>query len=193
MKYFNPLLFAALIALGACTEDADSVDKTDDDSSVPSSLHMAFKTPDWERQIDCTLLDLTPFYITEGVFGVSATSQSTSESFYFSYPADSSDFVQSANLKKYDIAEYGYNDDVFEFSQKLPVTSGSSDRLISLEGSADDQYNEVVAITYDHSEADYAVFKIKCRYSMQTYLLSDANTQKLVTGTYHLKVRTTHD
>lgn len=196
MKSIYTSLFSLIIIFTACTDDSEAIDKTDDGSSstgVPSTLHMAFKTPDWSRQIDCTLLDLSPYAITVGVFGVNATSQSTSETFYFSYPSDSSAFVQSTNLKKYSIAEYGMNEDVFQFSQKLPVTSGSSDRLISLAGSAEDQYNEVVEIKFDHSEENYAVFKIKCRYSMQTYVLSDQTTQKLVTGTYHLKVRTTHN
>jgi hypothetical protein len=163
---------------------------TTESSDINNSLHMSFTTPDWSRFIPCDLLDLYPDTIDASTNYVSATSQSTNETFVFSIPADSSAMVLPSNLKKYTIRNYFENQAPFEFSQKLPIQSGSSTKLLSKEGLSASSYNEVASITYVGNESDYCVFKVKCRYKMLTYELNNPSNIKLVTGTFHLKVRT---
>ncbi len=160
-------------------------------SDISDALHMSFNTPDWNRFINCELLDFTPWPLDSYTNYVGSTSQSTNQSFYFSMPADSSAMNLTSNLKKYAIRDYaGYLQGPFEFSQKLPLQSGSSARLISQEGLSAASYNEVADIKYVGSEPNYALFKIKCRYKMMTYELNNPSNTKEVTGTFNLKVRT---
>ncbi len=157
--------------------------------TVDNTLHMAFKTPDWERKIDCTHLDLDPIGLNDSTSYVSATSASTNETFYFSFPRDSSAMVRSSNIKKYDITRVGANKKPFEFSQTLPINAGSTTKLVSLAGSATDSYNEVLEIKYTGVKGNYAQFQIKCRYSMNMQETLNESNKKLVTGTFHFKVK----
>ncbi|ATP58051.1 hypothetical protein CPT03_17040 [Pedobacter ginsengisoli] len=158
--------------------------------AVDNTLHMAFKTPDWERKIDCTHLDLDPIGLNDSTSYVSATSASTNETFYFSFPRDSSAMVRSSNIKKYDITRVGANKKPFEFSQTLPINAGSTTKLVSLTGSGTDSYNEVLEIKYTGVKGNYAQFQIKCRYSMNMQETLNESNKKLVTGTFHFKVKT---
>ena len=182
------LFFVPMIS---CSSDEEGDDT--DDGTVNNSLHLKFKTPDWERTINCEHLDLDPISVAEGVYAVSATSASTNETFYFSYPKDSSDMNQFVNYKKYGIVGYGDNNEPFQFSQKLPDNQGSNDRLISLPDMSSTYFNEVEKIEYVGSEANYAIFKVKCKYNMRAYLLSNEGLIKDVSGTFHFKIRTTRN
>lgn len=196
MKNTTTLLSLTLGLLFLAPVIACSSDEEGDDTgggTVSNSLHLKFKTPDWERTINCEQLDLMPMNPVDGVFAVSATSASTSETFYFSYPQDSSAMNQVANYKKYGIVSYGDNNEPFQFSQKLPDNQGSNDRLISLPDNSNTYYNEVEKIEYVGHEAQYAIFKVKCKYNMRTYLLSNEATIKDVSGTFHFKIRTTRN
>ena len=179
-----------MLLLTACSgSDEDENVGGNNSGEVSNTLHLSFKTPDWERFINCEQLDLFGYGINETTNYVSATSSSTKETFYFSIPKDSS-AMAAGNLKKYAITEYGMNKNPFEFSQKLPVTDGSSKYLVSTAGLTADSYNEVTAISYIGSDADFALFKVKCRYSMAMKELGNENTIKKVSGTFHFKVRT---
>lgn len=190
MKHF--LLSTGLF----CSLSLLSCDKTgnppgDPGNDISSSLHLSFKTPDWERHIDCTHLVLAPMHLNDNTYLVSARSQSTDEQFYFSYPMDSSVMVQPGNLKKHPIAAYGEHSGSFEFSQSLPVTAGSSTRLWSEAGNDSEAYNEVAEVRYMGSEGDECIFRIKCRYSMMTGEQQNPGNKKKVTGTFHFEIRTT--
>ncbi|MFY0482818.1 hypothetical protein ACI6PS_09430 [Flavobacterium sp. PLA-1-15] len=185
------LSFVGLTTMVACSSDEEGDDTGG--GTVSNSLHLKFKTPDWERTINCEQLDLMPMNPADGVYAVSATSASTNETFYFSYPQDSSDMNQVSNYKKYGIVSYGDNDQPFQFSQKLPDNQGSTDRLISLADNSSTYYNEVEKIEYVGHEANYSIFKVKCKYNMRTYLLSNEATIKDVSGTFHFKIRTTRN
>ena len=185
------LSFVSLTAMIACSSEEEG--ESTDGGTVSNSLHLKFKTPDWERTINCEQLDLMPMNPAEGVYAVSATSASTNETFYFSYPQDSSAMNQVSNYKKYGIVSYGDNDQPFQFSQKLPDNQGSTDRLISLADNSATYYNEVEKIEYVGHEAEYSIFRVKCKYNMRTYLLSNEATIKDVSGTFHFKIRTTRN
>lgn len=160
-------------------------------NGVDNTLHLAFKTPDWERKIDCTHLDLDPIGLNDSTSYVSATSASTNETFYFSFPKDSSAMVKPSNIKKYKIVVTGDNERPFEFSQKLPIAAGAQTKLISVEGLTSGSYNEVVEIKYIGVKGSYAQFQVKCRYSMNMYEALNESNKKVVTGTFHFKVKTT--
>lgn len=192
MKTQIKLLLAATLTsllFYSCSNSNTDNEESVDNSEISNTLHMAFKTPDWERFINCEHLDLMPIE-SNNVFGVSATSASTNETFYFTYPKDSSAMRDPGNLKRYPIADYLENSQNFEFSQKLPLSDGNSDRLISKAGLSEDSYNEVMAIEYVGTETNYALFKVKCRYKMKTYVLNDPSKIKDVSGTFHFKIRT---
>lgn len=175
----------------SCQKSDESDDRGDSKAEVSESLHISFKTPDWERNIDCTHLDFSPMSTTPGVYYVGGSSESTRQSFQFSYPEDSSALVAPSNLKKYPILTYGTSDKPFNFSQKLPVTNGSSDRLIGKAGFSSDEFVEVTQVKYVGSTSTNASFQVKGKYSMKAYLLSDTVQKKLVTGTFHIKIKTT--
>lgn len=187
----NALFLLALLT--ACSGDSDDPGEISGNTEVSNTLHLSFKTPDWDRFINCEQLDLFGYPINETTNYVSATSASTKESFYFSIPKDSSAMVAAGNLKKYSISNYGQNQNPFEFSQKVPVTQGSEKYLISSEGFSDTSYNEVTAINYIGTEGNYALFKVKCRYAMMAHELNNETNVKTITGTFHFKVRTTRD
>lgn len=178
-----------VLALPGCQDD--EVKNDDPTPGVSESLHFNFKTPDWERNIDCERLDLPATYLDSATYITSATSQSTLSTFYFSFPKDSSKIVNPANLKQYSIKRVGNNDGPFQLALKLPVTEGSSQRLISKDGLSADSYNEIISVKYDGHNATEAFFKVKAKYQMQTAEVNDPNLQKAVSGTFHFRIRTT--
>jgi hypothetical protein len=192
MKTQITFLFVLLLLLTSCTTEENK----DADGSNPAALdlHFAFKTPDWERKVDCTLLNLYPEFVNDTTSSVRATSASTKESFWLTYPKDSSQMVRPRTYKKYKIMEYGYNEEPFQFSQVLPLDESSlgnsSKTLVSKAGFSAVEYNQLTEIKYIKSETQYAVFKIKCTYEMKTYLPSTPDVVKPVTGTYAFIIRT---
>jgi|GEM_PF-3026960 len=185
-------LFCLLALFTACSGSDDSTDVSGN-NEVSNTLHLSFRTPEWDKFINCELLDLYGYGINETTNYVSATSAFTKETFYFSIPKDSSVMVKAENIKKYAITEYGQNENPFEFSQKVPVTEGSQNYLVSLNELSDNSYNEVVSIAYAGSESNFALFKVKCRYQMKAYEIGNETNIKSITGTFHFKVRTSKD
>jgi hypothetical protein len=178
-----------VVSLHSCGDDEEKDDNPT--PGVSETLHFNFKTPDWERNIDCERLDLPSMDLNATTYITSATSASTLSTFYFSYPKDSSQIVNPANLKQYSIKRVGENDGPFQLALKLPVTQGSNQRLISKDGLSADSYNEIVSVTYDGHDATEAFFKVKAKYQMQTAEVNDASIQKVVSGTFHFRIRTT--
>ncbi|PJJ59339.1 hypothetical protein [Hymenobacter chitinivorans] len=178
------------LGLASCFEDGKENDPSPS-QTVSESLHFAFKTPDWERHIDCTALNLGFSTVSTKVAYVGATSASTSASFYFTYPADSSTLVQPSALGKYAIGEYQDNSGAYELSHKVPTTDGSSGRLVSLAGKADNSYNEILAVKYVGHEGKYSLFEIKARYQMQMQeiLNGTRGVIKPVSGSFKFRVR----
>lgn len=195
MKTQITILVVILLLLTSCTTEENK----DADITNPAALdlHLAFKTPDWERKIDCTLLDLYPIVFNDTTSGVSAFSASTKEAFCLTYPKDSSEMVRPRTYKKYKVMEYYANEEPFQFSQKLPLNETSLDnlskKLISKAGFSAVEYNQVTEIKYIRSEAQYAVFKIKCAYEMKTFIFLTPDVIKPVTGTYAFIIRTSKD
>lgn len=185
--------FCALFLISCSGEDNDSTNNSNNTGGVSNTLHLSFKTPDWEEFINCEQLNLYGYPVNETTNYVSATSASTKESFYFAIPVTKSAMEDPANLKKYAIKEYGNVSSPFEFSQKLPVTKGSDSYLVSEEGFDDQSYNEVVAITFEGNDGDEAIYKIKCRYQMKAHELDNESNVKTISGTFHFKVRTSLD
>lgn len=54
---------------------------------------------------------------------------------------------------------------------------------------SENEFNEVVSIKYLKKQDNFAVFLIKCRYTMKM-TLSDLITEKSVTGDYTFKIYT---
>jgi hypothetical protein len=187
-KLLSALCLMLLLTACSGSDENDSVG-----GNGNNTLHLSFKTPDWEQYINCDKLDLYGYPVNETTNYVSATSASTKETFYFSIPKDSSAMVAPGNLKRYAITEYGQNANPFEFSQKLPLTQGSDKYLVSSAGSSDDSYNEVMQITYIGNEGESALFKVKCSYKMQSFELGNETNVKSISGTFHFKVRTSRD
>ncbi|MCB2408150.1 hypothetical protein [Hymenobacter lucidus] len=193
-NFRRPALLAlgGIVSLGlaSCFESG----KEDDPApTVSESLHFAFKTPDWERHIDCEQLNLSfsPLYTNPKIASASATSGSTSSTFYFTYLADSSALVAPANIAKYAIGEYLSNTGAFELSHKLPTTEGSTSRLVSVAGKADNSYNEILSVKYIKHEGIYAIFDIKGQYQMQMkeYVNGVAGATKPVSGSFKFRLR----
>jgi len=61
---------------------------------------------------------------------------------------------------------------------------------VSLASSGTDSYNEVLEIKCTGVKGNYAQFQIKCRYSMNMQETLNDSNKKLVTGTFHFKVKT---
>ncbi|MCI1186820.1 hypothetical protein MON38_05270 [Hymenobacter sp. DH14] len=182
---------ALAFGLAACFGSDDKKDDPTPTTGVSDALHFAFKTPDWNRTIDCERLDL-PYSTTNGVAFVSATSASTNSTFFLTYPKDSSAMVAAANLRRYPITAFGANTAAFELSHKLPLTDGSSVRLVSQAGQSADAYNEIVNVKYDGRDGNYALFKVKGSYLMQMTEINGntAAAPRAVSGTFHFRVRT---
>jgi hypothetical protein len=181
------LLGIAFLVFTSCSKTTEN---TTNASGVSNDLHLSFVTPDWNRTINCNQLNLFPTFINDSTNYVSATSASTLETFCFSLPADSSQMVKTTNLKKYNIRNFFENNSPFEFSQKLPLISGSNLRLISMDSISSLSFNEVTEINYIGFEANYCLFKVKCKYEMLAKELNNETNIKPITGSFHFKVRT---
>ena len=163
--------YLVLISIVLTSFTTDEAKNSDNSNPASLDLHFAFKTPDWERKIDCTLLDLYPIVFNDTTSGVSAYSASTKEAYCFTYPKDSSDIVRPHTYKKYKVMEYYSNEEPFQFSQKLPLYQNSlnnpTTKLVSNEGFSDTEYNEVTEVKYIKSEANNAVFRVKYIYKLK--------------------------
>lgn len=177
------------LALTACFGSSDKKDDPAPSTDVPEALHFAFKTPEWNRQIDCEQLSL-PFYgLTGGSARAYASSASTGATFYFTYPADSSALVQPAVLRRYAINAYLDNTAPGELSFKVPATETSPLRLISKPGLSAASFNEIMSVKYAGRNGNYARFNVKCRYQMLMKVAQDSTlAARPVSGTYHLRV-----
>jgi len=191
--FISMLLFGSL----SCTNEATDLDKSIDSitsSDISNSLHVSFNTPEWNRMIDCSQLDFEPIYLNDSTSYIYAISQSTSLTFFFSFPSDSSVMSKQSNLKKYPIRSYAGNlDGYFEYSHKLPYNVGSPNRLISEYGFSDSTYNQIVSIKYIESNATVAKFEVKGKYAMIAYVLNPADSEntsnkRKITGTYNFNV-----
>lgn len=182
---------SAALGLASCFEKSKEDDPTPTSTTVSESLHFAFKTPEWERQIDCTHLNLGFSTVSAKVAYVGATSASTGASFFFTYPADSSALVQSTGPGKYAIGEYQDNSGAYELSHKVPTTDGGSGRLVSLAGLAANSYNEILAVKHVGHEGKYSLFEIKARYQMQMQEIVGGvrGVTKPVSGSFKFRVR----
>jgi hypothetical protein len=195
MKFFLSTfsIITATLLLFSCSS-SDTKDNNTNPTTVSDNLHMAFKTPDWERTIDCTLLDLNPTVYNDSTYAVSATSASTKEIFCFTYPKYSSKIVNPNYLKKHKIMSIYDNNAPFQFSQKLPLNENSLDdlskKLVSSEGISATEYNQVIEVKYLSSEGNYDVFRVKCKYEMKMYLPATPEVIKPVSGTFTFKIRT---
>lgn len=179
-----------LIILNSCSND----DPNSNTATNNQDLHMAWKTPDWERKIDCSELNLDPIFFNDTTYAVSAYSASTKQAFCLTYPKDSSEIVRPKTYKKYKITEYYSNEEPFQFSQKLPLNESSIDdltkKLVSKAGFSTTEYNQITEIKYLKSEKQYAVFRIKGTYQMNSYLTLTPDVIKPVSGTYCFVIRT---
>ncbi len=165
-----------------CTKPSTS---TNANNTNTDDLHISFNTPDWNANINCEQLQLDA--TNAGL--LTAQSQSTKEIFYFYVPKDSSQWMQTGNLKKYPIGI----DTNFYFNQTLPYNSGSNTRLIGInQYSSDSSYNEITSIQYSHSDNTGAYFIIKANYKMIMKVLysNSLDTIKYVYGDYCFKVKT---
>jgi hypothetical protein len=170
--------------------------ETNSDSSSSSSrdlLHFSFKTPDWERWVNCEL-DFPIISLNDSTNVIAFSSASTNASLCFSYPKDSSKIVNNRELKRFKIKSYYDNNEPFQFSQKLPLDQNSSDdsttKLVSNEGFSETEYNEVTEVKYIRSELNNAVFRVKCIYKLNARIISTPEISKPVSGTFTFLVRT---
>ncbi len=183
--------FLLLIIGSSCSKETSS-----DSSSSNSSdrLHFSFKTPDWERWVNCEL-DFPVIALNDSTNVISFSSASTKASLYFSYPKDSSKIVNNRELKRFKIKSFSENDEPFQFSQKLPLDQNNLEdptkKMVSNEGFSASEYNEVAEVKYIRSELNNAVFRVKCIYKLNARIISTPEVSKPVTGTFTFLVRTT--
>ena len=189
-KIIVVLFFPILLIVSSCSKETSS-----DSSSSNSTdrLHFSFKTPDWERWVNCEL-DFPVIPLNDSTNVISFSSASTKASLCFSYPKDSSKIVNNRELKRFKIKSFPENDEPFQFSQKLPLNENSLDdsttKLVSNEGFSETEYNEVVEVKYIRSELNNAVFRVKCIYKLNARIISTPEISKPVTGTFTFLVRT---
>src|SRR5665647_878891 len=159
------MLFINLFIFTSCNNNDPNANQTNSDSQF-----ISFNTPEWNRKINCSLLDFQPTSLNDSTAYITATSASTSLTFFFTYPSDSAKLIRQSNLKKYPIMAYGYSNALkgyFVYSQKLPYNDGSASRLYSEYGFSDSTYNEILSIKYVDSKALTARFEIKGQYVLQ--------------------------
>jgi len=130
-------------------------------------------------------------YSNPKVAYASASSVSTSSTFFLTYCADSSALVAPANLSRYAITEYGASTSPFELSHRLPPTEGSASRVVSVAGMGAASDNEILAVKYVGHEKSYALFDVKGRYQMQMQELNSPAAPKPVSGTFKFVLRAT--
>ncbi len=192
MKNLNFLVIALAFVIGVSSckkEENNSLDTNP--TEVDNSLHFSFKTFDWERKVDCSHLDLFGNTVNDSTLSVWVPSASTNATFIFNYPADSSKMVSIKNLKKYGIADLVSNVYTpFTLGLKLPLTQGSSERLLSNTGFNQNEYCQITEIKYLKSDAKTAKFAVKGKYSLQARLLNSESAPKLITGTFNWVVNT---
>ena len=201
-NYIQPLinifLLGTLLLVGACAKNDDVDDPTDSGKTkeIPSSLHVAFETPDWKRQIDCSHLDLYPnrvatYYperniwdgptVIPDVVWVGARSASTQNFFMLSYPKTAEALDDPANLGRYPVAEFGTITEPFQFAMTLPLDErlGQSNQwLFSEAGESPTEFTEITEIKRvgieepdgENTIYRYAIYQIKGRYAFQSTL-----------------------
>lgn len=192
MKTSSTYLVVISTILISCSTDQKN--NSENSNIISDDLHFAFKTPDWERKINCQDLDFFPEKVNDSTSMIYAESLSTKVTFYFTYPRDSSKIVKTNFLKKHKIMTPRANNEPFQFSQKLPIDATTQDymnKLISLEGISETEYNQISEIKYLKSEIDYALFKIKCNYEMNAYSNLSPTIIKPITGNFTFIIRTT--
>ncbi|MFC6877553.1 hypothetical protein ACFQZF_07685 [Flavobacterium myungsuense] len=196
MKFNTKLLLGSSIILSvfySCNSESNT-DSTSSNSEASNRLHFSFKTPDWERWVDCDL-DFPANAKNDSTNIISFYSASTKAALCFTYPKDSSKIVKNRELKKYKIKSYLDNEEPFQFSQKLPLDQNSLDdlskKLVSNEGFSDEEYNQVTEVKYIKSETNYSIFRVKCSYKLKARIISTPEISKPVSGTFTFLVRTT--
>jgi len=183
------LSFPILLIGISCSKDMNSENYSNSDA-----LHFSFKTPDWERWVNCEL-DFEPITLNDSTNIIAFSSASTNASLCFTYPKDSSKMLNNRELKRFKIKSYYDNNEPFQFSQKLPLNQNSlndlTTKLVSNEGFSDTEYNEVTEVKYIKSETNNAVFRVKCNYKLNARIISTPEISKPVSGTFTFLVRTT--
>lgn len=178
-------LSVLLAFLSSCSSPGDNISNKEETDTVSENLHLSFTTPNWSQKIDCShlVLDASSGGTTTTI---SATSQSTNETFYLVVPTDSTSFSK-IELKKYPISFSGG----LSFNQKLPVTRGNSLRMYGVEKfDTTNNYNEITSVNYDKSDNSFAYFKIKASYKMTMETADKQHKNVPVSGTYHFLVKT---
>ena len=192
-----PVILGISLLIASCSKSNDpSPDSNNDpgNSTIANNLHIAFKTPDWQRQIDCTHLEMPPVSVGDNTFMISGTSASTLVTFYFCYPRKSAVLAQASNVKKYGVSDVAATGDVFEIAMKLPQSGDKMGtehgRLVSNEGNGQGEYTEIVSIEKTGTDGAYDLYNIKGRYAFKARLLPDNGTDiKPVSGTFHFRIR----
>ena len=185
MKKINRILFWGLVNfvwMVGCTKD---------ETNSSENLHISFTTPEWNAVIDCNELSFD--YTKYATY--SPTSASTNLQWTLTLPQDSSLLNQPSNIKKYPIIGYesSFNYPPFAYLQKVPFTQGSSIKLVPIANDSitENSYHQISAITYDHSDASAAYFKVKASYKMKMRKLpatSDPDSVRFVYGDYLIMV-----
>src|SRR3546814_11613351 len=94
---FGSFFIIVCLASSCATNDANPEDNEQTGGkAVPNSLHIAFETPDWNRQIDCSALDLYPIAANDEVAYEVASPETTRLIFALSYPTFSRALANSA-------------------------------------------------------------------------------------------------
>ena len=203
MKYINNHLaefgsFFIIVCLASSCAKNDANPEDNEQTggkAVPNSLHIAFETPDWKRQIDCSALDLYPTAANDEVAYVFASSQSTRLTFVLSYPSLASELEKSPSTGRYAAAEYLKPTGPFQYGMKLPLDDDKLDlsdgRLVSKAGNSETEFTEITEIKRIGIEGEYVVFQIKGRYGFNSTLVKASGNEvgKYAKGTFNLKVR----
>lgn len=185
-----------LFLMISCAKTDAGPDGPDNPDGIPNGLHIAFETPDWKRQIDCSHLDLNPTDTPnpEVVF-VFASSESTRNTFMLSYPKYAADLEKAGNIRRYAVGKYNTVAGPFQYAMKLPLDDDKLDishgRLESKAGQSETEFTEITEIKRVGTDGNYGVFQIKGRYGFNSTLVksSDSGPGKYVKGTFYLKVR----
>ncbi|MGK6351247.1 hypothetical protein [Parapedobacter sp. DT-150] len=166
-------------------------------NAIPNSLHLAFETPDWKRQIDCTHLDLSPGDAADPeVVYVRASSASAFTTFTLSYPKYASELEKAENIGIYPVGRFNSIPGSFQYTMKLPLDDDKLDvsfgRLESKAGQSDTEFTEITEIKRIGTDGDYGVFQIKGRYGFNSTFVNSGSVSesgKYVKGSFHLKIR----
>jgi|GEM_PF-855643 len=192
------LLLGGLLFLASCAknDNVDQLKAPDKAKEIPNSLHIAFETPDWKRQIDCSQLDLYPnrvaaYYperniwdgptLIDDVVWVGARSASTQNYFMLSYPKTVEALENPDNLRRYPVAEFGTITGPFQYAMELPLDerlNKSGQWLASRAGESTSEFTEITEIKRVGTEEpdgrntiySYAIYQIKGRYAFKSLL-----------------------